>query len=100
MFSTIIRATAMSAAFAVAVGASAVSARADTSTMQHPYDQARCQEAEGSGDAFLVQQFCDTWESQPAVNSGRPMQPLSLEQMNCMSSNESNDIPCATKGRI
>jgi hypothetical protein len=99
MFLKAINAAAVSAAFVLALGASSLSVQADTTG--DSYDQARCAEAQTTGNAFLKQQFCATWEMQGMTSNGRVMQEaLSLEQMNCSSSSESNDIPCATKGRI
>jgi hypothetical protein len=94
-----IHAAAVSTAFVLAMGASSLSVQADTAG--DSYDQARCAEARTTGNAFLMQQFCETWEIQGMTSTGRAMQEaLSLEQMNCASSSESNDIPCTTKGRI
>jgi hypothetical protein len=95
-----IHAAAVSAAFAFAIGASTLSVQADTGTVD-AYDRARCEEAKTTGNAFLMQQFCETWEIRSMTTNGRSAQKgLTLEQMNCASSNESNKIPCAAKGRI
>jgi len=100
MFLKIIHATAVSAAFALAMGATSLSVQAETGTFD-AYDQARCQEAQNTGNAFLKQQFCSTWELRGMTSNGRTVnEALSLEQMNCSSSTESNKIPCAAKGRI
>ena len=101
MFLKVINATAVSAAFALAMGASSLSVQADTSTVDR-YDQARCDEAQTTGNAFVMQQFCSTWELHGMTTNGRvlPGRRLSLEEMNCASSSESNQIPCADKGRI
>lgn len=97
-----LHAAALSTAFALAMGASSLSVQADTMGVDS-YDQARCSEAQNTGNAFLVQQFCG------AADMGSSMMPdggstvrdaLTLEQMNCASSSVSNQIPCATKGRI
>mgnify|MGYP001088092046 CR=1 FL=1 len=102
MFIKAIQAAAVSTAFVLAMGASSLSVQADTAG--DAYDQARCSEALNTGNAFLKQQFCGA----PDMGQGNAMQDrnrtmgeaLSLEQMNCASSTESNRIPCATKGRI
>ena len=100
MFLKVIHATAVSAAFALAMGASSLSVQADTSTVDR-YDRARCEEAKTTGNAFVMQQFCSTWELHGmTTNGGSARKALSLEEMNCASSNESNRIPCADKGRI
>ena len=77
-----------------------MSVQAETGTF-NSYDQARCAEAQNTGNAFLKQQFCSGWEIQGMTSNGRTVQEaLSLEEMNCSSSSESNKIPCAAKGRI
>ena len=97
-----IHAAAVSTAFVLAMGATSLSAQADTAG--DSYAQARCSEAQNTGNSFLVQQFCGGWEMGGAAvmpDTGRTMrEALSLEEMNCASSNESNRIPCETKGRI
>jgi hypothetical protein len=99
MFLKAINAAAVSAAFVLAMSASSLSVQADT--RGDSYDQARCAEARNTGNAFLMQQFCETWEIKGMTANGRTAQQgLSLEQMNCASSSESNKIPCAAKGRI
>lgn len=99
MFLKAINAAAVSAAFVLAMGASSLSVQADTAG--DSYDQARCAEARTTGNAFLMQQFCETWEIQGMTSNGRTAQQgLSLEEMNCASSSESNKIPCVAKGRI
>jgi len=98
-----LHAAAVSTAFVFAMGASSLSVQADTSGVD-AYDQARCSEARNTGNAFVVQQFCGAWEmdtSNAMSTTGATMrEALSLEQMNCASSSESNQIPCAEKGRI
>jgi hypothetical protein len=99
MFLKATNAAAMSTAFVLAMGASSLSVQADT--RGDSYDQARCSEAQNTGNAFLMQQFCSTWEIRGMTINGRTAQQgLSLEEMNCASSSESNKIPCAAKGRI
>jgi hypothetical protein len=99
MFLKAINAAALSTAFILAMGASSFSVQADTP--RDSYDMARCAEAQNTGNAFLKQQFCAGWEMQGMTTNGRTVQEaLSLEQMNCSSSSESNKIPCAAKGRI
>ncbi len=100
MFLKAINAAAVSTAFVLAMGASSLSVQAETGTVDS-YDQARCQEARNTGNAFVMQQFCSTWEIQGMTTNGRTVkEALSLEEMNCASSSESNRIPCASKGRI
>ena len=98
-----LHAAALSTAFALAMGASALSVQADTMGAD-PYDQARCSEAQNTGNAFLMQQFCGAVEmgsSTMMPDGGSTVRDaLTLEQMNCSSSSSSNQIPCATKGRI
>lgn len=98
-----IHAAAVSTAFVLAMGASSLSAQADTAGVD-AYDQARCSEARNTGNAFSVQQFCGAWEMDGAdamsSNGATVREALSLEQMNCASSSESNQIPCAEKGRL
>ncbi len=99
MFLKAINAAALSTAFVLAMGASSFSVQAETAG--DSYDMARCAEAQNTGNAFLKQQFCATWEVQGMTSNGRAMQEaLSLEQMNCSSSSQSNQIPCAAKGRL
>ena len=99
MFLKAINAAAVSTAFVLAIGASSLPVQADTAG--DSYDNARCSEARNTGNAFLMQQFCSAWEIRGMTTNGRTAQQgLSLEQMNCASSSESNKIPCATKGRI
>ncbi|HET7714977.1 MAG TPA: hypothetical protein VFK86_05065 [Bauldia sp.] len=95
-----IHAAAVSAAFVLAMGATSLSVQAETGTVD-AFDQARCQEARNNGNAFVIQQFCATWEVRGMATNGRTVrEALSLEEMNCASSTESNKIPCAAKGRI
>lgn len=106
MFIKAIQAAAVSTAFVLAMGASSLSVQADTAG--DAYDQARCSEALNTGNAFLKQQFCGAPDMGQTMGQGNAIQDrnrtmgeaLSLEQMNCASSTESNRIPCATKGRI
>jgi hypothetical protein len=99
MFLKTINAVAMSTAFVLAMGASSLSVQAETTG--DSYDMARCAEAQNTGNAFLKQQFCGGWEMQGMTTDSRTVrEALTLEQMNCSSSSESNDIPCAAKGRI
>jgi len=97
---SIIHAVAASAAFVFALSASSMSVSAATSTSLHPYNQSRCEEARTSGNSFEVLQFCGSQEAPSLINTGRAIQEaLSLEEMNCSSSDESNGIPCEVKSR-
>lgn len=98
MFLKAINAAALSTAFVLAMGASSLSVQADTAG--DSYDMARCAEAQTTGNAFLKQQFCGTAEIQGMMtpNGGTARDALTLEQMNCASSSESNGIPCAVEG--
>ena len=51
------------------MGASSLSVQADTAG--DSYDMARCAEARNTGNAFLKQQFCATWEIQGMTTNGR-----------------------------
>ena len=82
-------------------GLLAISDAVQADTAGDSYDRARCAEAQNTGNAFLMQQFCSAWEIRGTTTNGRTAQKgLSLEEMNCASSNESNKILCAAKGRI